>query len=536
MEKKYFILILILFGIKLNGQTVVENLTGKVSFVSTQNVYVKFQSTEGIYAGDTLFMSSDGKLLPVLKVTNLSSSSCVCSTIRNISIKLSDEIVARKKIKTVITIEKPVEKVGTAFDLKKDSDTFTKKTLSSQIVKGSLSAYSYSGFSNTGAANSTQFRYSLSLNVTHIGNSKFSFENYMSFRHKLGDWGEVKTNLFNALKIYNMAVRYDLNKTTQISVGRKINSNISSIGAMDGLQVEKTFNKFSIGAVVGYRPSFTDYSFDRKLFQYGGYLAFSSVTSKNYVESSIAFMQQMNNGKTDRRFLYFQFSNSIIKNLNLFSTFETDLYKLTGDSISSYVSGNTFSLTSFFLSLRYKMTKNFSLTGSYDGRKNVIYYETFKSFNDRILETGMRQSYRLQADYRITNSLMLGVQGGYRNLKSDPKPTRNAYGYLTYSQIPGLKISLTLSGTYLESNYVNSKIGGASISRDFFQGILYTSLGYHHVEYKYPEGLQNTVQDVGEMNISLQASKKMSFSVNWEGTFEKQYKYNTLFLQIRRRF
>ena len=265
-------------------------------------------------------------------------------------------------------------------------------------------------------------------------------------------------------------------------------------------------------------------------------MSFSSVTPSKYIESSLAIMEQMNNGKTDRRFLYFQHSNSLLKNFYFFSTFEADLYKLTSDTLNNYISKNTFSITGLYLSLRYKMTNNFSLTGSYDGRKNVIYYETFKSYTDMIIETGMRQSLRLQADYRIANNLMLGIQGGYRNLKSDPNPTKNVYGYITYSQIPGLNGTLTISGTYLESSYVNSKIGGASLSRDFFQGKLYTSIGYHYLDYKYPESLQNTIQNVGEMNLSWQIAKKMSFSVNWEGTFEKQYKYNSLYLQIRRRF
>jgi hypothetical protein len=244
----------------------------------------------------------------------------------------------------------------------------------------------------------------------------------------------------------------------------------------------------------------------------------------------------MNSGKTDRRFLYFQHSNSMLKNFYFFSTFEVDLYKLVTDSSNNSVSKNTFDLTGLYLSLRYKMFKNFSITGSYDGRKNVMYYETYKTFIDRILETEMRQSFRLQFDYRITKSLTFGLQGGYRYLKSDPHPSTNLYGYLMYSQIPGLNISVTLNGTYFVSNYLNSKILGGTISRDFFHGKLYTDIGYRYVDYVFPESLLNTIQNIGSTNISWQFTNKMSFSVNYEGTFEKQNKYNRVFLQIRRRF
>ena len=108
---------------------------------------------------------------------------------------------------------------------------------------------SYSDISNTSADNSQRFRYTLSLDARNIANSKFSFESYLSFKHKAGDWGEVKNNVFNALKIYDLAIRYDLNKTTQISLGRRINPRISSIGAIDGLQFEKSIKQICTGSI-----------------------------------------------------------------------------------------------------------------------------------------------------------------------------------------------------------------------------------------------------------------------------------------------
>jgi hypothetical protein len=242
-------------------------------------------------------------------------------------------------------------------------------------------------------------------------------------------------------------------------------------------------------------------------------------------------MQQMNNMKTDRRFLYFQHSNSLIKNIYFFSTLEVDLYK-----IKNNIPQNTFDLTSVYLSLRYKITGNLTLTGSYDGRKNVLFYETYKTLIDSVFENEKRQSYRLQANYRITRNITFGIESGYRFSKSDPHPSRNLYGYLTYTQIPGLNVSLTLTGTYLESNYLNGKILGASVSRDLFQGKLQTSIGYRYVDYSLPENTLNILQNIGEMSLYWQFSKKMSFSVNYEGTFEKHDKYNRLYLQLRKRF
>jgi hypothetical protein len=534
-QLRFIFLLLTVFG-ELTGQSLTENVPGKVSFISSQNIYVKFKSTAGISTGDTLFVSAGNTLIPVMTVKNLSSVSCVCTAISEANLQVDKIIIAKAKIitpqaeKTAVAVkpqENQVKKV-LSDSLKKDE---VKNELK-QRIKGSLSASSYSDFSNTSASNSNRFRYTLSLDARNIADSKFSVDSYISFKHKAGDWGEVKSNLFSALKIYNLSVRYDVNKTTQISLGRKINSRISNIGAMDGLQFEKSINNFSMGAIAGTRPDYTDYGFDSKLLQYGAYVGYSSKKTGITNESSLAFMQQTNNSKTDRRFIYLQHSNSIVKNLYFFSTFEVDLYKLTSDSLPQ----NTFNPTGMYLSLRYKITKNISLSGSYDARKNIMYYETYKTYIDRILETELRQGFRFQVNYRITKDIMVGVQSGYRFLKSDPHPSKNAYGYLTYSRIPGVNISATLSATLLESNYMNGKILGLSISRELFKGKLSTDIGYRYVDYRLPENLLNIRQSIAEMNLSWQIFKNLSLSMNYEGTFEKLDKYNRIYLQVRKRF
>jgi hypothetical protein len=539
MRNILLIFIIISIGIDLAAQTGPEYLTGKVSFISSQNVYVKFTSTNGISAGDTLFKMSDGKPAPVLRVLNSSSTSCICTNISSAILVISDPIFARKKNLNVKPEGKSAAQVAKEEVIKKNIPAAETKQYTSdspkQRIMGSISAAAYSDFSNTTAPNSTRFRYNLSLDARNIGNSKFSIESYISFTHKLHDWSVVKNDVLEALKIYDLAVKYDLNKNTRISLGRKINPLISSLGAMDGLQAETTIHKISIGALAGTRPDFTNYGFNKNLLQYGGYLALKTSSGSNFSETSLAIMQQTNSGKTDRRFLYFQHSSSPLKNIYFFSSFEFDLFKLKNDTLSNSPQ-NTFNLTGLYVNLRYKMTKNLTLTGSYDSRKNVIYYETYKSFIDRIIETEMRQSLRLQVDYRITSNMTFGVQSGYRFLKSDPHPSRNVYGYINYYQIPGLNISVNLSGTYLESSYINSKILGGTISRNFFGGKLYTEIGYRYVDYKYPESLLHTIQSVPEMNISWQLARKMSFSLYYEGTLEKQDRYDRFYLQVIKRF
>ena len=536
MRNIFLVFFIFLLIVELSGQQGSGNISGKVSFISSANVYVKFPSTSGISAGDTLYIVSGTKLVPALKVNNLSSISCVCTPLSSVKISTGDQISVRSKSAPKKTEEKVIKNVVKETIIA-DTLNGTKKEYPyggrTQKIKGSISAYSYSYLSDASTPSSTRLRYTLSLNAANISNSKFSVESYISFNHKLGDWAPVKTDLFNALKIYTLGLKYDLNKTTQISLGRKVNPKISSIGAMDGLQIEKSINKFSFGAVAGTRPDYTDYGFNRKLFQYGGYLGFDAITGSSYNQSSLAVMQQTNNGKTDRRFLYFQQSNSLGKNLYFFGTFEVDIYKLNTDSLNTGKAINTFNPTGLYLSLRYRMTDRLSFSGSYDARKNVIYYETYKTFIDRILETEFRQGYMLQGSYRITNSLTFGMTSGYRFLKTDPHPSNNVNGYLTYYNIPGVNFSVPLTGTYLESGYLNSKILGGSLSRDFVNGMLQTSIGYRYVDSLYPESNIKKIQRIGDASLVWLFTTKISFSVNYEGTFEKTYRCHMVSVHLR---
>jgi hypothetical protein len=542
MRKTVFIFLFLITYSAIYGQETTETTDGRVSYVASGNIYVKFRTTDGISPGDTLYGKSNGIIVPLLIVNSLSSISCVCTPVPGSNPAVADAVFAKPK-KTSGSIMKN----ATVSPLTSSSQDNQNSVLVSQPpaktgelkqrISGSVSANGYSDFSNTTAPNSQRLRYNINLDARNIANSKFSFETYTSFRHKIGDWSEVKNDIFSALKIYSLALAYEPTKSTRISIGRRINPRLSNIGASDGVQVDQKFGNFGIGVLAGTRPDYSNYGFNSTLLQYGGYLGLSTNKESRSSETSVAFMQQMNGSNIDRRFVYFQHSDNIIKNLYVFGTVEADLYKVSVDTATgtSKTSGSP-SLTSMYMSLRYRFSDRFSLSGSYDARRNVIYYETYKNFIDRLLEDQMRQGYRLQMNLRLARSLSLGLQGGYRWLKSDPKPARNAYGYLTYNNIPGIDISITVSATYLESSYMNGLIYSGMLTKDMFSGKLETSLGYRYADYTMPESLTDEVQHIGEANIFLILPAKFSLGVNYEGTFEKVNKYNRLYLSLRKRF
>lgn len=520
--------------------TVIE--TGTASYVSSQNVYVKFESTEYINRGDTLFLSKDGNWQPALWVKDKSSTSCVCGSLLPEKVKVGDAFFARTLVDKKREKEKakpaktgrPLPSIqrdstvqtapGTVIPPSEDKDEPQFK----QKVRGRISAASYSSFS--GAEDSHRLRYTLTYQGNNLKNSRFSTDNYISFRHTVGEWQEVRDHFNDALKIYSLSVKYDFDKQSSITLGRKINQRISSMGAIDGLQVEKGWNRFFAGAIAGSRPDFRDYRFNVNLLQAGAYLGYGSRKKNKFQESTLAFVEQRNHASIDRRFVYFQHSNTLWNNLSLFASFEIDLYQLV-DSVAS----NRPSLTNLLLTARYKASKNLSLSLSYDNRKNIIYYESYKSFIEQLIENETRQGLRLGINYRLTKTVTLGTNFSWRFQKSDPNLSKNLNAYLNFNRVPWLKTPISLSANLLSTPYVDSKMYGVRFTREIVRGKWNVELYGRWVNYNYKNYENRIEQKIAGASLSWNITRKLGFYIYYEGTYDKHNepfnRFNTRLIQ-----
>jgi hypothetical protein len=333
------------------------------------------------------------------------------------------------------------------------------------------------------------------------------------------------------LKIYGLSVNYAINPETRIWLGRKINRNLSGMGAVDGVQLEKQFSAFSAGLLIGSRPDPKDYTYNADLFQAGAYVSHQVSKSGKFFQSSLALVDQENKWNTDRRFLYLQHSNSLTKSLYFFASSELDLYeKLEG------VEKNRLRLTNAFVSLRYSLRRNLRLAASYSARNNIIYYESNKDFIQRLLEYEALQGYRLSLHYKPIRLISLGVRAGYRFRKEDDNPSKNLYAYATFSHIPFLQLSATLSGTLLQTSYVDGSIYGLYLSRDLYKGKVYGGLNFRITDYSFIGSEQKAKQQSAEVSLQWRAMKKLICTLQNEFVKEGDRNYGRLYLSVQQRF
>ncbi len=534
--------LLFLFWFNLKGQALGEAQEGAISFMTSQNIYVKFQSTSTISAGDTLFIIQDIKLIPVLIVKDLSSISCVCTPIDTRKLSVADKILTRPKL----IQPKPSKDVNVIPIVKSGSTTGDTVTNKKEILKepkqnisGRISVSSYSDYS-TVSDFAQRLRYTFSLDARNIAGSKLSAETYISFAHKINQWSEIKNDIFNGLKIYSLSVNYAFNKKNNIWLGRKVNPMLSNAGAIDGLQYETKFRSFTAGAFAGTRPDYMNYSFNTSLMQYGGYFGHDYSNKKGgNVQTSVAFVEQKNNGNIDRRFAYMQHSNSLLTNLYFFGSVEFDLFNKVRTITSQdtiYKPNNSPSMSNLYVSLRYKVLRQLSLSVSYSNRQNIIYYETYKNIIEQLLYASTMQGYTFQVNFRPGKKISIGANAGYRFGKTDPKPSKNLYSYITYSNVPWLNASATLSATLMQTSYINGSIYSLGLSRDIIPGKLFGGVGYRYVDYKFVNAEAPLKQNMAEMDLTWSIMKKLSLSLNYEGTFEKGRNYERVYANLTKRF
>jgi hypothetical protein len=513
----------------------VDFTEGTISYVTSNNVYVRFSDTEHLSNGDTLLILQNDDLIPALIVTNKSSISAVCTPLPGFSFQENDKVLSRNapSVEMIETIPEDVDTVSKTHFVAVPQTVKTEedKSKRQQQIGGRLSISSYTNWSNAVDDVGQRMRYTFSFSGQYLGGSKLSMEMYVSFVHHADRWQEIKDDIFNGLKIYNFSLRYDISQKTKIWFGRKINYKLTSLGAIDGLQFEHHFGSLSLGLVAGSRPDYKNYSINPGLFQYGVYLSHELYNGTGRMENTIAFMNQTNEWKTDRRFLYFQHTNTLIKKLFFMGTVEFDLFSMENGNPK-----NTFNLSNLYLLLRFKVFKNFSISGSYTARQNIIYYETYKDFLERLLESPTLQGFRLMLNYRPVKYLSVGLKGGYRFRPDDPKPTNNIYGYVTYSMIPGIKASATGSVTWLETSYLKGLIYSFGLSRDFAKGKIFTGINYRYVSYDFTTSDLPLLQHIAEVNINWRIYRKLTMGIYYEGAFESINTFNRVYLNLTQRF
>ncbi|RIV71135.1 hypothetical protein D2U88_08380 [Flagellimonas aequoris] len=501
-------------------------VTGQVSFVTSNNIYVRFENTASIKVGDSLRL--DGKTgSPCLLVSSMSSTSCVCVPLFDCGAEKGAKVtfIPPTGQRKVVAEEKIVpSSLRDTVELAEEDPVYL------QEIRARISASTYSLVSND-RADRHRLMSRLSIDADHINDSKVSADVYLNFRQI---FDEPTSNLQNTslLRVYNFSVGYDASPTLNLLLGRNINPKISSLGAIDGLQAEKQFGNSYVGLLVGSRPDIFNFGYNPDLLEYGAYYGFNTNSKNINAQTTLGLIEQRGNGDIDRRYAYVQHTSTLSKNLNFFTSAELDLY-----SKVDYTTKNELRLTSLYSSLRYRFSKAVNLMVSYDTRKRIIYYETYRTDLDQLLDDDLaRQGIRGRMNFRPFKNILTGFSYSKRFQSDQQNKSDNIYGYLTLSHTPFMDGRTSFSYNRNESNYLLSNIASVRHSRSFFYDRLYTDLYYRLVQYNYSNITDNLLQHYMGADVSYNINRTLLFSITGEFSMYNDSKNYRVYTRLVQRF
>lgn len=457
---------------------------GEISFVTSRNIYVKFDHTDLISKGDTLLSRQGQVLVPCMVVINTSSTSCVCDPLPGCQLGKGDVVYfSAAEEETIPTpqleTEVVVDEVNEESQPTGQKETQIPKSGYKEKIRGRISAAGYSNFSSDYSDNHRGML-RMSFRADHLRNSPVSIEAYLNYRQNYSIRTDKTMSSEDAFRVYNLALTYDVDSSMHISLGRKINHRASSLGAIDGLQAEKHLGSFFMGGIIGFRPNFRTYGLNTQLFEYGAYTGFEIQRPALYSSTTLGLLEQQNGGSVDRRYVYFQHNSNIGRSLYLFGSLELDLFaNIQGQKMTKI------RLTNMYLSARYRFSRMLDLTLSYDARRNIIYYETYKTEIERMLEDDeARQGARARINFRPFKYVNSGISFSKRFQIDQQNKSNNINAYVSHSKLPAIGGRMSVRYNWNQSSYLESKIFSIQYCRPIIKRKLDADVYFRTVNYQ----------------------------------------------------
>lgn len=482
MKNTIFIFFILLCG-NLAAQ---ENISGEISFISGDNIYIRFASTRNISPGDTLFYQDEALgEQACLMVVNKSSVSCIAKQISDCSLSKGQVFYLKKKEvkkeKTAKVADKEQVDPPATEKLTVTEETEAGETKKTERIYARLSAASYSIFSpENEKQGNTRMIGRVNFDMENIAESNFSLESYFNYQENLRFYDDF-SGYNRRFNIYDLALNYQA-ESLQVSLGRKINRKASSLGAIDGLQGEYMHKGFYVGALAGFRPDFQDFGLNTDLFQYGAYLGLEKGGKKFRSQLTVGFLEQRNKGAIDRRYLYLQSSNQIGGRLHVFASTEVDLY----ENFDTATAQTGIQLSSLFISSNLKITDWWRVFGSYDTRRQVIFFETYDTEIERLLANQeARQGLRLRSNFRLGKRTNVGLSYNSRFQQNAGVQGGNLQAYVSYRRLPWIGGAISYRFNLNSTLYLRSEVNSARYSRYFAKGKLYSAIYYRYLSYLY---------------------------------------------------
>ena len=447
----------------------------KISYISKENIYVDKGKDSGLSIGDTLKVKREDKIIANLKILYVAEHSASCSVLfQNENLRIGDraECLLKTELtkKSELTVE-PTKRPAQEYSRKKESSKPFAR------VNGGLSLLWLRYKDQSGNnLNFDQPTIQFNLRAKELWGKKYYFIIKMRIRNdertRSYSTGVKEKEWRN--RIYSFYFSYeDEHAPINFRIGRILTPNLRGIGYLDGLYLQHNINQdLNWGVYAGLQSSWQFATSEDSLKKYGLFVSYKSGDfDSNRFTGTIAYNAVYHERTVSRENLYVQSSFNSNNRLSIYQSMEVDI----NSSWRKEKENQYISLTSFYLSARYKFSDVVRSGISYDNRKNFYRYETREipeDFYDLAFRHGLSADLSLTFPQDYSTSIYIGAKKREGDSETtyvsrlslkrrnfiyqflDININLNRYiNYYTKGWIPSITISKQIAGgTYLSLN------------------------------------------------------------------------------------
>jgi hypothetical protein len=363
----------------------------RVTYLTSTTAYIDAGREDGIVEGARVEVVRNGAVIAVLRVTDVSSHRAACAIesgadVLEVGAAVRYEaapIQPRPDVNPLTETAASDAGETAAIVATKPGQSWTRRMgLRGRVGVRYLTVMDQSGFGGTVS------QPSLDIRVDGHGVNKTHFDLQVDVRARHTYQTVANGDSYNdgEARVYRLNGAWrSAGDRFRVTAGRQFSSALTSVSTFDGVQTEYDRARWGLGAFAGTQPTAIDYSFSTDIREYGGFVRMRSrPLAHARWEISAAAIGSYELGQINREYISLvgRYANP---RLSFFGQQDIDINR--GWRAEMENSGT--SLTSSFVTGRYRLTPSLDLDAGYDNRRNIRVYRDYVS-----PETEFDDSYR----------------------------------------------------------------------------------------------------------------------------------------------
>ena len=487
-----------------------EVLLCRINYLSKEHIYVNKGEDAGLSIGDTLIVNRNDQIIASLLIVYTSRYSASCQIIGSgKDLQVGDMAKFTLKEKQLPVTADP----KTTLSITDNAITpgLRDRKPFARVSGGvSLQWYHFEDLSDHNL-NFDQPTIRFTLKAREMWGKNYNFVVKTRLRRdersRSYTTGAPKEEIRN--RIYSFYFSYnDLTSLINYSIGRIHLNSMSGIGYLDGMLLQFNLSPLlHLGGYGGLQSSWQFAGAEPSLQKFG--IFFNYTTGRfgsQRFETTLAFNNSYHGEIVNRENIYFQLNYMMNDRLSIYNSFDIDINR----SWREKKAGKLFSLSSLYLSARYKFSDIVTAGLTFDDRKNYYTYETME-IPEEVYDMSARYGLRADLYLNFPQSYSASFHGGIKKRENDTQSTYVGRASLKKRNLflKFLNVGMSVSG--YSNYYTEGIIPSLNISKQFPSGH-YISITAGQNNYKMKMYTEQRISRWIRLNGQVQLIGRTYFS------------------------